>query len=224
MSNNNTPVKTDKKEEIKKEDRKVTSAEAKEAKKEEKADDEDEEISTDELFKHRVSIDMTPENSWFSASVGGLISLKIINAEGEEEFFERVVLRRSFPVTAPDEFLSVREPDTRLKGRGAEIGMIRNINIFDKQTVDLLNAELELRYFTPTITKITSAKEKFGYNYWEADTSAGSVSLVLNNPFSNIRKLEDGRIFISDMDGNCFLIPDPKKLDRQSYKYIEIYI
>ncbi len=167
---------------------------------------------------------MTPENSWFTKSVGGLISLKIVNAEGETEEFERVVIRRSFPVTAPDEFLSVREPDTRLKGRGSEIGMIRNIHIFDKETVALLNAELELRYFTPVITKITSAKEKFGYNYWDAETTAGTVSFVLNNPFSNIRKLEDGRIFISDMDGNCFLIPDPMKLDRQSYKYIEIYI
>ena len=220
MANNNTPVKTDKKEEIKKDNQK---AEAKTEAKAEKAAD-DEEIDSEELFKRRVSIDMTTENSWFSASAGGLISLKIINADGEEEFFERVVLRRSFPVTAPDEFISVREPDTRLKGRGAEIGMIRNINNFDKATVDLLNAELELRYFTPEIKKITSAKEKFGYNYWEAETTAGSVSLVLNNPFGNIRKLEDGRIFISDMDGNCFIIPDPTKLDRQSYKVIEIYI
>ena len=218
MANNNTPVKTDKKEEIKKENQTA------EPKAEAKKDSAEEETNTEELFKHRVSIDMTKENSWFSASTGGLISLKIINADGEEEFFERVVLRRSFPVTAPDEFISVREPDTRQKGRGAEIGMIRHINVFDKATIDLLNAELELRYFTPTITKITSAKEKFGYNYWEADTSAGSVSLVLNNPFNNIRKLEDGRIFISDMDGNCFIIPDPSKLDRQSYKYIEIYI
>ncbi len=187
-------------------------------------EDGDGEVNADDLFKRRESINLTPENAWFSASVGGLISLKIINAEGEEEFFERVILRRSFPVTAPDEFISVREPDTRQKGRGAEIGMIRNIGIFDKATVDLLNAELELRYFTPEITKITSAKEKFGYSYWDAETSAGKVSLVLNNPFSNIRVLEDKRIFISDMDGNCFLIPDPAKLDRQSYKYIEIYI
>ena len=201
--------------------------EALEAKKEEAASAEEEngdEVNADDLFKHRVSINMTPENSWFSPSEGGLISLKIINAEGEEETFERVVIRRSFPVTAPDEFLSVREPDTRLKGRGSEIGMIRNLNIFDKATVALINAELDIRYFTPVIKKITSAKEKFGYNYWEADTSAGKVSIVLNNPFSNIRVLEDGRIYIFDMDGNCFLIPDPAKLDRQSFRAIEIYI
>lgn len=194
-----------------------------EEKKTESADD-TEEVNADDLFKHRESITMTPENSWFSLSAGGLISLKIINAEGNEEFFERVVIRRSFPVTAPDEFLSVREPDSRIKGRGAEIGMIRNVNIFDKDTVKLINDELEVRYFTPEIKKITSAKEKFGYTYWEAETTAGNASIVLNNPFSNIRVLEDMRIFISDMDGNCFVIPDPSKLDKLSYKYIEIYI
>lgn len=221
-SNEKTNVKTEnKKEEIKKTNavNAKTSAEALE-----EATDEDGNIDTDKLFKHRESINLTPENAWFTQSVGGLISLKIINAEGVEEEFERIVLRRSFPISAPDEFLSVREPDSRLKGRGSEIGMIRNINIFDKDTVALLNAELDLRYFTPTITRIVSAKEKFGYNYWDVETTAGTVSMVLNNPFSNIRSLEDGRIFIADMDGNCFIIPDPKKLDRQSYKYIEIYI
>ena len=77
---------------------------------------------------------------------------------------------------------------------------------------------------TPEIKKILSVKEKFGYSYWEAETTAGKVSFILNNPFGSIRVLEDKRVYIADMDGNCFIIPDPKKLDRQSYKYIEIYI
>ena len=182
-----TEKKTEAEAEEKKETTPAAKEEAKEEKKETPAEEGSEEINTDDLFKHRVSINLTPENAWFSPSAGGLIALKIINAEGEEEFFERVVIRRSFPVTSPDEFLSVREPDTRAKGRGAEIGMIRNIHIFDQTTVDLINAELDIRYFTPTISKITSAKEKFGYTYWEAETSAGKVSIVLNNPFSNIR-------------------------------------
>ena len=203
-----------KKEELKKTDKEVAEAE----------EEEEEEINPDDLFKHRESINLTPDNAKFSASVGGLISLTIVNANGETEEFERVVIRRSFPVTAPSEFLSVREPDTRKKGRGSEIGMIRHLDVFDKATVDLINAELDLRYFTPEIKRITAAKEKFGYCYWEADTSAGHVSFVLNNPFGNIRKLEDGRILIADMDGNCFLVPDPEALDRQSYKVIEIYI
>ena len=76
------------------------------------------------LANERVSIPLTPENAKFSRSGGDLISLDIVNADGEEEHFERVILLRSFPVTNPNEFLSVREPDTRKKGRGAEIGMM----------------------------------------------------------------------------------------------------
>ncbi len=207
--------------ENKKEEAKEKAAAALE---DEDEDDDEEEVDTDKLFQHRESINMTPENTWFSKSVGGLISAKIINAEGVEEFFERVIIRRSFPITAPNEFLSVREPDTKKNGRGHEIGMIRDLGIFDKDTVDLLNAELEVRYFTPEITHIYSAKEKFGYTYMEAETSAGRVAIVLNSPFYNIRSLEDGRIIINDMDGNCFVIPDPKKLDRHSLKFIEVYI
>ena len=185
---------------------------------------EEEEINPDDLFKRRPSVDLTPQNAHFVPSKGCMISLTREHEEGEPEFFERVVVMRSFPITAPDEFLSVREPDTRKKGRGAEIGMIRRLSDFDDATRAIINAELELRYFTPVIQKILSVKEKFGYSYWEAETTAGKVSFVLNNPFSNIRVLEDQRIYISDMDGNSFVIPDPTALDRASYRRIEVYI
>lgn len=189
--------------------------------KEEKKDEDD--IDPDELFKRRVSIDLSPENAKFTRSEGGMISLELDGPEGHE-VFERVIVLRSFPVTAPDEFLSVREPDTRRKGRGAELGMIRRLSDFDEETRALINGEMELRYFTPEVRKITSVKDKFGYSYWEAETTAGKVSFVLNNPFSQIRVLEDMRIYISDMDGNSFVIPDPAKLDRASYRRIEIYM
>jgi len=185
--------------------------------------EEEEEIDTDKLFKRRPSINLTPENAKFTQSRGGMISLTVQSENGEESF-ERVIVLRSFPVTAPNEFLSVREPDTRKKGRGAEIGMIRYLKDFDDETRALINAELDLRYFTPVIQKILSVKDKFGYSYWEAETTAGKVSFVLNNPFSQIRVLEDMRIYISDMDGNSFVIPDPSKLDRSSYRRIEVYI
>jgi hypothetical protein len=150
--------------------------------------------------------------------------LKIINAEGNEEFFERVILRRSFPVTAPDEFISVREPDSKKKGRGKEIGMIRRMSDIPAEAQALLNEELDRRYFTPEIIRITGMKEKFGYSYWDVDTTAGRVTFVLNNPFSNIRILEDNSVFINDIDGNCFKIPDVAKLDAQSLRRIEIYL
>lgn len=181
----------------------------------------------DDLFENeRVSIALTPNNAKFRRSDGGLISLDIID-EGNgkiKESFERIIIFRCFPVTNPDEFLSVREADSKKMGRGKEIGMIRFMKDFPKDQQSLFLEELDRRYFSPEITKINSVKEKFGYSYWDAETTAGSMTFILNNPFSNIRSLEDGRIFIHDLDGNSFQIIDPSKLDAASYKKIEIYI
>ena len=177
-----------------------------------------------DLFKKRQSVALTPENAEFTRSNGGLVSLKLTNADGSSEFFERVLPIRSFPITDPDEFISIREPDSKDKGKGDEIGMIRRLSDFDSASQALLGEELQRRYFTPQISRIFSVKDKFGYSYWEVQTSAGKVSFVMNNPSSNIRTLEDGRVFIHDIDGNCFEITEPEKLDKASYRHIEIYM
>jgi len=191
------------------------------------------EENLDNLFENeRISIPLTPQNAAFKRSEGGLISLDLTTEDTNEigekipknEFFERIVIFRCFPVTNPNEFLSIREPDSKKMGRGKEIGMIRYMKDFPEEQQELFMEELERRYFSPEITKITSVKDKFGYMYWDAETNAGNMTFLLNNPFSNIRLLEDGRIFISDIDGNSFQIKDPHKLDSNSFKKIEIYI
>ena len=179
---------------------------------------------TDELFETRQALELTPDNANFSRSAGDLISLDVKGDSGETEHFERVVPVRAFPITDPEEFISIKEPDSKEKGKGAEIGMVRRLSDFDEATVALLREELSRRYFTPEIKKITGVKEKFGYSYWDAETSAGKVSFVMTNVSSNIRMLEDGRVFIHDIDGNCFCISDPAKLDKASFKKIEIYL
>ena len=177
-----------------------------------------------DLFAHRVSLDLTPENARFTPSGGNLISLEVTHPSGEVEFFERIVPVRAFPVTSPDEFISIREPDTQLKGRGAEIGMIRRLSDFPEAVSALISDELSRRYFTPAIKKIHSFSEKFGYCYWDVTTAAGRVEFIMNNPTSNIRTLEDGRVFMYDIDGNCFTIEDPKALDKHSYRKIDVYL
>ncbi len=175
------------------------------------------------LFKKRKSVLLTPENAHFFRSEGGLVSLTLKGDDGEE-IFERVLPIRSFPISEPEEFISIREPETKDKGKGDEIGMIRRMSDFDEETCSLLREELSRRYFTPELMKIFSVKEKFGYSYWDVQTSSGRISFVMNNPSSNIRTLEDGRVFIHDIDGNCFAITDPEKLDKGSFKHIEIYM
>lgn len=148
------------------------------------------ELSSDEtdvisnLFDEKPSIDLTPSNSRFFASAGGLISLEVTNGSEEASIYERVIVLRSFPLTNPDVFLSVRLPDDKERGRGREVGLIGNINDFDEETRTLIKNELEMRYYTPNITKITGIKEKLGYYYWDVETDSGDASFVLNSPFS----------------------------------------
>lgn len=177
-----------------------------------------------ELFEHRVSLDLTPENARFTRSAGNLISLEVTQPSGKVEFFERIVPVRAFPISSPDAFIAIREPDTQLGGRGDEIGMIETLSVFPQEVADMISEELGRRYFTPSIVKIHSFREKFGYCYWDVTTSAGRVEFIMNNPTSNIRTLEDGRVFMYDIDGNCFTIEDPRKLDKHSYKKVEIYL
>ena len=177
-----------------------------------------------DLFEHRVSLELTPENAVFTRSAGNLISLEVTQPSGKVEFFERIVPVRAFPITDPDHFIAIREPDTQLGGRGAEIGMIETLDIFPAEAAALITDELGRRYFTPSIKKIHGFREKFGYCYWDVSTTAGRVEFIMNNPTSNIRTLEDGRVFMYDIDGNCFTIEDPAKLDKHSYKKVEIYL
>lgn len=172
--------------------------------------------------KKRESIAVTPENARFYRSGGGLVSLEL-KYEDESETFERVTLVRAFPISNPDEYISVRVPASA-KSDGGEVGMIRDVHLFDADTVALLTEELERRYFMPEITRIMSVKDKFGYLYFDAVTSAGKIAFTMTNPYSNFRKLENGSVLITDIDGNCFRITDPEKLDRGSYKKIEIYL
>ncbi len=177
-----------------------------------------------DLFAHRTSIDLTPENAKFTPSGGNLISLEVTQPDGTIEFFERIVPVRAFPVSSPNEFISIREPDTQLKGRGSEIGMIRRLSDFPEDVSALIADELSRRYFTPAVKKIHSFSEKFGYCYWDVTTAAGRVEFIMTNPTSNIRTLEDGRVFMYDIDGNCFTIEDPKALDKHSYRKVEVYL
>lgn len=214
-------------EQNKKETVKKENAKAKDEKNEKDILDTDDDEKDDGdliLENERESIPLSRNNAKFYHSKGGLISLELTNADGEKEFFERVIIMRAFPVTNPNEFLSVREPDSKKMGRGKEIGMIRYMTDFDEETGRLFLEELDRRYFSPQIMKIISIKDKFGYLYWDTETSAGHITFVLTNPFSNIRMLEDGRIIVNDIDGNIFEIPDPKKLDSSSYKKIEMYL
>ena len=159
------------------------------------------------------------ENARFSRSQGGLLSLTVTDEDGTRREYERVIVLRTFPLTSPDELLSVREP----RGARAEIGMIRHIGDLDEESEELVHAELAARYFIPRITHIHSVHRR-GTLYIDADTDLGRRTLMLQNVFGGFRTLDGGRVIITDAEGNNYEIPDPQALDKASYRKIEVFL
>ncbi len=134
---------------------------------------------------------------------------------GKDEKYDRVGLHRAFPFNYEREYISVRTTE------GKEIGMIRNIDDYPANIVEIFLYELDRRYFTPYIQKINSIKEEFGYTYWDVLTDSGPRRFTVQNIHNNLIQISDVRILVLDVDGNRFEIPDSAKLDVKSLKMIE---
>ena len=135
---------------------------------------------------------------------------------------ERIFLSRAFPFDMPRDYISVLDKDKK------EIGFIRSLNDFDEPQRSMLERELDAKYYTPTIKKIYAVKERYGFSYWRCECEFGEKSFTLQDTYRSIIKTSnpDGseRLFILDVDGNRYEIPDVEKLDRKSFKKIELYL
>ena len=154
----------------------------------------------------------------FSPSRGGLLSMTLTDEEGEH-VFDRVIVLRAVPLTSPDEFLSVREPT----GGREELYMIRRLSELDEESARLVSEELASRYYIPRITRIYSLHRRRMF-FLDAETDLGRRKITMQGHAGAVRLLEDGRVLLSDLDGNLYEIPDPKALSKADYRKIEVLL
>jgi hypothetical protein len=132
------------------------------------------EKETEEMLKMRF---LDKKNAEFTATGGGFVSLKV----GDEEY-ARVQVVRMFPFTDPDHYISIRTSDENSK----EIGIIKDLKDVPKETAELLIAQMNLRYFTPVITKIINIKDEYGYAYFDVVTDRGQCRFTINMGGSSV--------------------------------------
>ncbi len=162
---------------------------------------------------------LTDENATFTPSKGGLLSLTL--KEGDKQIvYDRVIVLRAFPLTAPDEFLSVRLPsDTQ-----NEIGMIEKLSDLSAASRVLVEEELSRRYMIPKIIKITSFRRRGGLLRLTVESDLGKRTLTMHDDATAVRLLEGGRVLLCETNGCLYEIEDPKKLDKASYRRIEVFL
>ena len=143
-----------------------------------------------------------------------------MNIEGGTDYPEVMVIM-GFPLTNPDEFVSVFEVKEGKKDK--EIGLIEDIRKLDSKSRKTLKEELNKAYFMPKIIKINAMKENHGVMKFDVETDKGSR--VFETRYKeDIRKLPKGGVFIKDADGNRFEIKDYRKLDSRSASLIDTEI
>ncbi len=163
------------------------------------------------LAEISVTVWLTPENASFSMK-NGFLYMKL----GEDE--QRVMLCRQFPFELHWEFISVLDAEQN------ELGIIRNVELFEDETREMLVTELRRRYYSPEIKRIISMKERYGFSYWKVETEEGEVSFTLHDTFRSIIRVGENRAILFDVNGNRFEIPDVSALDRKSLKKVELYL
>ena len=130
----------------------------------------------------------------------------------------RVVVRRLMPLSNPDSYISLAaDEDT-------EIGILVNPSELTPESLKILQEELDKRYFTPTIQKVYRVKEQFGIHEWEVETERGRVTFSVRGLNQNIKQVPPARLFVTDVRGNRYDIPDYRELDAESYQQIQRHL
>ena len=167
---------------------------------------------SEELLEMRF---LTKDNAVFARTDGGFVSLKY----GDKEY-KRVGVYLTFPLTDPEEFISIREADEKAK----EIGLVEDLSKLPKDQQEMLREQIRLRYFMPVIKKIMEIKEEYGYAYWHVETGFGVCRFTTHMSGDVVIHLSDSRLLVKDIDGNRYEIPDFYALDIHEKKKLDLFI
>ena len=137
--------------------------------------------------------------------------------------YEEISLTRLQPFCCLDTYISVAFRNN--EEEWIEIGVIKDLKEMSEEQRQLCTEYLNFRYYIPLITKIHSIKDnRMGYLFVDAETTAGHKKIAVNDWWTNFRINNSGILTVTDSDGNKYQIPDLDKIDRQSYRKLELFV
>lgn len=128
-----------------------------------------------------------------------------------------VVPVRAFPIAAPNEGVSLVDAD------GREVAWIDALDGLPVPLRTLITEELSSRELTPVIRRIVSVSTFSTPSTWQVETDRGSTHFVLKGE-EDIRRLQDGALWITDSHGIQFIVRDRHALDRRSRRLLERFL
>lgn len=129
----------------------------------------------------------------------------------DDRSYLKVRAVRAFPLSELNEFIGLLDAIS-----GHEIGMLRHLRDLDGRARQLIQQEIDKRYFIPKIVHIIEAKKEFGAIYWDIQTDRGGRQFVMRGLRDSVHEIEPGRYLVNDVDGNRFEVPQITDLDSRS--------
>jgi len=108
---------------------------------------------------------------------------------------------RAFPLSAPEEGLSLVGPD------GHELAWLGRLADLPEPDRSLVSEELTARELMPLILRLLDVSTFATPSTWTVDTDRGRTELVLKGE-DDIRRLGGGRLLVTSAHGLAFVVPD----------------
>ncbi len=124
-----------------------------------------------------------------------------------------VVFRRLFPLKDPGHFVSVGDG-------GKEVGIIRDLTEFDRDTQALIRLELDFYYAVPEITDIKKIKGEYDYFHWDTVTDRGPRSFYVKGRTEGL-KIKGSHLQVTDIENCRYELPDVGALSESSRRILE---
>lgn len=142
---------------------------------------------------------------------------RLVLTTADGQVHEHVTPVRAFPLTAPDEGLSLVGPD------GHELAWIDRVSSLPPDTRALLEPDLALRDFAPRIRRLVAVSSYATPSTWDVETDRGPAKLLLKAE-EDIRRLPGRGLLITDGHGLHFRIDDLAALDKASRRMLDRFL
>ncbi|MCR5829031.1 MAG: DUF1854 domain-containing protein [Lachnospiraceae bacterium] len=143
-----------------------------------------------------------------------------LGARAGEEEYTRVRAVRLFPFSDPDKYISIRVGSET----GEELTVIGDMADLDPEQRKFIERDLELNYFIPVINKVISIKDEYGHAYFHVMTDKGEVKFTINMSGTNVTKLSETRLLITDINENRFEIRDVRALTPPEQRKLDLFL
>ncbi|MFV0679113.1 DUF1854 domain-containing protein [Ottowia sp.] len=141
--------------------------------------------------------------------------LVLTDAQGQAHV--GVLAVRAFPISAPDEGISLVDADSH------ERAWVPLLGALDAPHRALLGEALEQREFMPRLQRVKAVSSFVTPSTWDVDTDRGPTSFVLKGE-EDIRRLGPGLLIVNDAHGVQYLIEDVMAMDKHSRKLLDRFL